>query len=244
MARGENRRKTMVKISIYAEGPDPNHNAMSNAARTMSNSVRLRYEFNRILTEASGRDDISIDITFAGGYKATLKRFSQNNDIDYAFSDSECAVDHSNRDEWFINNLESEDNPEKNIIISKERKDDVFLMIQAMETWFLKQPEAIERWALDKGYTHKEGVPLKDRIIKLFKDDTLEESINGPKIALKTLLSQCFAKNEIKRNGKVDKKVRYSETMSAPEIMSHLNVAKLVDKDLELQRFKGKLSNI
>lgn len=150
----------MVEISIYAEGPSPEHNAQTNAARTMSNSVRLRREFNRILSEVADRDDINISLTFTVGYKATLKRFAEHPNINYAFSDSECVFDHNNRNAWFKEMLESNDDESKNIVIAQERKDDVFFMIQAMEAWFLKQPKAIERWADYKGYFHKEGVSL------------------------------------------------------------------------------------
>lgn len=69
-----------------------------------------------------------------------------------------------------------------------------------------------------------------------------EEGITKPKNVIKVLLPQCFEKDEFKRNGKKDKKVRYTETMTAPEIMSFINVKDLLEKDMELQRFKQKIA--
>ena len=48
------------------------------------------------------------------------------------------------RSEWFKSLSDN------GIEISKDKTDHVIFWIQEMESWFLKQPEAIERWAEDE----------------------------------------------------------------------------------------------
>lgn len=231
----------MVNICIYAEGPSPEHNNKS--AQTMSNSNKVRQEFNRILCEVGGRTDVQISLEITGGYRATMKRLEDKPEsIDFVFCDSETEIDHKDRNAWFTTMLED---PKKGKVIKipQERRDDVFFMIQAMESWFLKQPEAIVRWASSNGYTDK--LPNSSIVNHAYIKGKNIEMLSDPKTKLKAMLKHQYSIERIKKDGtKKIKNAEYSEAKVAPEILRCIDVDDLLAKDLELQRFQDAIAKL
>ena len=132
-------------VNVFAEGGILGGN---DDASTVANSEALREELNRFMQRALGRDDISIVVKKCASYKMAAKEFVKEENVDsYLYVDLDRLPEL--RAEWF------ESLRHDGIAISEERSDHVCFWIQEMESWFLKQPQAIEDWAADEGYQHK-----------------------------------------------------------------------------------------
>lgn len=221
----------MVEVTIIMEG---GVNEMAVAASVCDNSNALREALFHIFSEALGREDVSIRIAMSTGKRAATKAFVRDSDIVYLYTDLDDARSH--RAEWFVK-MET-DNPQKPIAIPEEKRDYVFFMIQEMEAWILKQPEAIERWASANNYQHFEdrGAVSEHRLIA-GKDI---EAITKPSKVLADIIKQTFQSDRMRKNGK-PKGVEYSKLKSASGILSRLDVSLLLSHDSELQAFCAKV---
>lgn len=112
-----------------------------------------------------------------------------------------------------------------------------------MEAWFLKQPEAIERWAEDENLTRKKGqdCPLSEH--PSIKNKDIEHLQQKASYLMGVILRQVFAPQEKGRksaSGKV-RDLKYGKLRHAPGIIAHLNPIDLMPKDNELKSFCEKV---
>lgn len=222
----------MVEITIIMEG---GVNEVAVAASVCDNSNALREALFHVFSEALGREDVSVRIAMSTGKRAAAKAFVQETDVVYLYTDLDAARSH--RADWFIK-MET-DNPQKPIVIPEEKRDYVFFMIQEMEAWILKQPDAIERWAAANNYQHfaDRGAVSEHKLIT--KKDI--EAIAKPSNVLADIIKQTFQSDRMRKNGKKFKGVEYSKLKSASGLLSCLDVSLLVSHDLELQAFCAKV---
>lgn len=222
----------MVEITIIMEG---GVNEMAVATCVCDNSNALREALFHVFSEALGREDVSIRIAMSTGKRAAAKAFVRETDVVYLYTDLD--TDRSHRADWFIK-MET-DNPEKPIVIPEEKRDYVFFMIQEMEAWILKQPDAIERWAAANNYQHfaDRGSVFEHRLIA----QKNIEAIAKPSNVLADIIKQTFQSDRLRKNGKKFKGVEYSKLKSASGLLSCLDVSLLVSHDIELQAFCAKV---
>ena len=220
-------------ISIIIEGGVlPNDNI---SAATMNNVESLRQSLHRIFEKVlSDQEDISIVINPQAGYKQAVKKYLMAGEDSFLFVDLDMPK--TKKQQWF-DNLANE--PIKPISIPTEKKDNIFFMIQEMEAWILKQPDAIYRWATEyNNYLTKRTDKIEDHTMLRNRD---VEDIAKPSTVLEKLITTFFEKNiqgrktEKKRLGKV----QYTKLKEGAELLDYLNVALLLAQDEELQRFRN-----
>ena len=138
-----------MQITIMIEGGAPERNS---DVATVENTESLRYSLHRIFSELVERE-VGINIQLKTNYRTATTNFIQS-----AENNLVLFVDLDDKKEnipnWFCK-LKNE-NPNKPIIISSDKKEKVFFMIQEMEAWILKQPEAIETWAQKNRYINRD----------------------------------------------------------------------------------------
>lgn len=218
----------MVEIRIIVEGGGQ---AGSADVTTANNTESLRQSLNSFFTRLLGRNDVSISVGF--GYRNAAKRFVEDSSYNSLFVDSDVSAEKVNT--WF-EKLKTE-HPDKPIIISLERQNDVFFMIQEMEAWFLKQPECFEKWAALEGYKKIDEDEIKNHSLIRNKDI---EDISKPSEKTKILLRHFFEKEF---PGGKRKHALYGKLKTAPILLDCLDVNKLIQNDRELQRFKNCFAN-
>lgn len=221
-------------VNVFIEGGIINGNV---DATTSNNSEALREELNRFMQRALLRDDISIVVKKCSGYKEAAKQFinATGEEENYLYVDLDRKPEL--KDEWFKSLSDD------GIVMPQEKTDHVSFWIQEMEAWFLKQPEAIELWAEDEGYTRKNGqeAPLSES--PLIKDKDIEHLQQKASFLMGVILRKVFAPQEKAKKsatGKV-RDLKYGKLRHAPGIIAHLNPSKLINKDSELNSFCEKV---
>ena len=220
-------------ISIIIEGGVLPGNNVS--AATMDNVESLRQSLHRIFTKVlSDQEDISIKIIPQAGRKQSVKSYLVAGEDAFLFVDLDMPK--TKKQQWF-DNLANDTN--KPISVPNEKKDNIFFMIQEMEAWILKQPEAIYKWALE--YNNF----LSKRPTENIADHTMlrnrnVEDIECPSSVLNRLITTFFEKDISGRQAKEKRlgKVRYTKLKEGAELLDCLNVALLIAQDEELKRFK------
>lgn len=218
----------MVEISILAEGGVFNTNV---EAATIDNSNALRQSLHEIFSKALERDDVSISVFMNAGRRSAAKAFRDSESKVFLYTDLDRSPE--NRADWFVQmRTENKNEP---IIFSEEKAKLIFFMIQEMEAWILKQPNAVELWANKEGYKHfpNFGNVASHRLIA-GKDI---EHISDPSDKLSDIIKQTFQSNVLRKNGK-PKGVSYGKLKNAPDILQYLDVSLLLIQDSELSRFK------
>lgn len=221
-------------VNVFVEGGVINGNV---DATTNNNSEALREELNRFMQKALGRDDISIVVKKCSGYKEAAKQFINATDEEENYLYVDLDRKPELRQEWF------ESLTEDSIVMPQEKTDHVSFWIQEMEAWFLKQPEAIELWAEDEGYSRKKGqeCPLAEH--PSIKEKDIEHLQQKASFLMGVILRQVFVPQE-KAKKSVTGKVRdlkYGKLRHAPGIIAHLNPTDLISKDSELKSFCEKV---
>lgn len=221
-------------VNVYVEGGIINGNV---DATTSNNSEALREELNRFMQRALHRNDISIVVKKCSGYKEAAKQFinatyKENN---YLYVDLDRKPEL--RNEWFKSLSDD------GIEMPQDKTNHVSFWIQEMEAWFLKQPEAIERWAEDENFTRKKGQdsPLSEH--PSIKNKDIEHLQQKASYLMGVILRQVFAPQEKGRksaSGKV-RDLKYGKLRHAPGIIAHLNPIDLISKDNELKSFCEKV---
>jgi hypothetical protein len=208
----------MVEITIMIEGGVLKHE--NNDVATLENTESLRQSFHRIFSELSDHE-VKISIQPLAGYKNAARKFSESS------TDSFCLyVDLDDKKEniakWFNEKI----NP---IVISEDRKDRVFFMIQEMEAWILKQPDILDIWSAKKCYLRTNKT---EKIVEhsLIAQKNIEE-ISKPSKTLYDIIKHFFSKE----NG--GKKIQYGKLKDAPYLLDCLDVEKLKSNDSEINRF-------
>ncbi len=214
----------MVNISIIIEGGAPEKNSDID---TLNNSNALREVLHNLFAELMN-DDVSIEITMQHGYRESTieyqKKTQSTVDNFCLFVDLDDKQEHIGA--WY-DKLVTE-NPDKPISLSDEQKSHVFFMIQAMETWMLYQPDAIERWALKK----YKRVRVDENFAQRLEGKDVKD-IPHPYSMVNDLLKHYF---RYTKDGK-DKKVKYTKLVSAAGIIEQIDPLLLRCQDSELQRF-------
>lgn len=215
----------MVNVNIIVEGGVIDSNV---SAQTVDNSNALRQSLYGIFSEALGRDDVSVAVHMASGNRAAAKAFLDAASEVFLFTDLDTDKEH--KEKWFLK-MNSGEHP---IEFPEEKKGYIFFMVQEMEAWILKQPEAIEKWAADNGFIHfPESGNVADHRLIAGKD---VETIEKPSEKLADIIKQTFQSDKLRKNGK-PKGVIYGKLKTAPGILSFLDIASLVANDTELQSF-------
>ncbi|MDY4649619.1 MAG: hypothetical protein SO542_03395, partial [Muribaculaceae bacterium] len=129
------------------------------------------------------------------------------------------------------------------IEMSQDRKDNVYFWIQEMEAWFLKQPQAIERWAEEENLSRKSGQeqPLSEHASIKGKD--IEHLRQKASYILGVILRQVFTANDKTKKSKTGKvrDLKYGKLRHAPGIIAHLDAKELILLDKELRTFCEKV---
>lgn len=224
-------------INVFVEGGVTSNNV---DADTIANSEALREELNRFLQRVLNRNDISIVVKNYGGYKNVAKFFINDEATEsYLYTDLDRIPEKKN--EWF----ESLSND--GIVMPKEKADKVFFWIQEMEAWFLKQPQAIEDWACQEGYTHlpKHKAHLSQH--KSIKGKDIEHLQQKASEIMTVILRQVFSSNDKKnissKSGKI-RRLRYEKLRHAPGIIAYLNHNDLLAIDSELMNFCNRIQQV
>jgi hypothetical protein len=218
----------MVNLTIIVEGGKP--------ADTTNNTESLRQSLHKFFEKVLRREDIAITVYMGTGYRAAVKRYTQGDASECLYIDSDCAK--AKLSTWY-DRLINREYPDKTIVISEERKEYVFFMIQEMEAWFLKQPESLECWAQKEKYirNHPDESIAEHSLIRN-KDI---ESISKPSEKLTILLRRYFEKSL--PNG-TSKAAKYGKLKTAPYLLDALDTKALISLDDELQRFANKMQNL
>jgi hypothetical protein len=211
----------MVKLTIIIEGgarePDP-------AVAVADNTQSLRQSLHRIFSGVL-RDEVDITIYPEGGYRNAAFQFVNSIEINIClFVDLEDTKDKIPC--WFARI--ATENPNKPIIIADTKKVRVFFMVQEMEAWLLKQPEALEAWGKKNGYTCSDHSRIADHALIAGKNI---EEIRKPSEKLGDILKHFFT------NPSSGKKIRYGKLKTAPALLDCLDIDRLKNNDSEIQRF-------
>lgn len=218
----------MVEIRILVEG---GASANSIDVATANNTESLRQSLNSFFCRLLGRNDVSIILGY--GYRNAVKRFLDDSSYNSLFVDSDAPkYDITN---WFEKlKIENKDKP---IVISVERRNDVYFMIQEMEAWFLKQPECFEKWASVEGYERRDATDIANHSLLRGKDI---EDISKPSVAVKILMRHFFEKKLASEKRKL---AVYGKLKTAPILLDCLDEKLLVRQDSELHRFAEQFVN-
>ena len=223
-------------VNVYVEGGVINGNI---DATTINSSEALREELNRFMQRALNRSDISIVVKKCSGYKEAATQFieSASEDESYLYVDLDRVPER--RDEWF------ESPTGDGLVIPPDKLDNVCFWVQEMEAWFLKQPQAIERWADDEGLLRKSGkeMPLAEH--PSIKDKNIEHLQQKASFVIGVILRQVFApQNKVKKSSSGKQRdIKYGKLRHAPGIIAHLNPSDLINNDLEFKLFCEKVNN-
>lgn len=220
-------------VSIIIEGGVLANDNIS--AITMNNVESLRQSFYRIFNGIlQENEDISIKIIPQASYKQAIKSYLVATEDTFLLIDLDMPK--QQKAQWF-DNLSML--PNKPITIPDDRKEHIYFMIQEMEAWILKQPDAIYKWAIEYNhYLTKRADNLAEHTMLRNKN---VEDIANPSSVLEKLITTFFEKDlkgtraEKKKLGKV----RYTKLKEGAELLDCLNIALLLAQDDELKRFKG-----
>ncbi len=208
----------MVTIKIVVEGGVLPHDNID--AETFDNSEKFRESFHLLLSGIFEPSSFNLVIESGSGYKQAVKSFiaTQPDGNCILLIDSDCPEsDLANKLEEFS---------------LSEYKDQVFFMVQAMETWILSQPSAIIKTYSDTFI--RTGNIEGDDIFKL-----IPENIKNPDYWLGIVLSRYF---RYKKNGTTKKK-KYGKLKDGPLLLANLNMAGLIKQFNEVRRINAYLTN-
>ena len=211
-------------IRIIVEGGAYPNNPHSATDLTLDGSEVLREELKKFFTAVLGIADISIIVSYQAGYKNAAKIFISKPEENYLYTDLDDIPE--KRADWFTHLAE------ESIVIPDERKADVFFWIQEMEAWFLKQPQSIERWAIDRNIKIKK--PIAEDPLISGKD--IEHLQHKPSFVMKVIFQRDLENTRKGKNGKIQK-LDYGKLRHAPRIIPYLIPQDLMAKDAELRAF-------
>jgi hypothetical protein len=193
----------MVEVSILVEGGvHPHSNA---SADTFDNSEKLRESFQTLLSKGVQDDRIQIKIDTKGSYTSIIKIPLHSSQLALLDLDGDQSQKTVRLKEYQLD----------------KHQDFVFFMIQAMESWILSQPDAIEK-------TFEEYTKILEDSLAEFQalKDASPEDISNPSGVLNSLLQSYF---EYEKAGKI-KKLKYGKLKN-----SHLMIQQLDPEILEYQ---------
>lgn len=223
----------MVKLHIMFEGGVYGLGKDNSVAY---NTPALREALHSFFCKLLDNEDISIVVSMECGYRNAIKSFVNAADGVKLFVDSDTPK--SQIENWF-KKVETE-NPNVPLIISENKRQDIYFMIQEMEAWFLKQPNCFEAWAAEEGWTRRASSgfgPVGD--YKHISGKNIED-ISKPSAVTAVLLKHFFER----RVGTQKRKLAtYGKLTTAPILLNKLDVSLLKQQDSELQRFEKNIQS-
>jgi len=211
----------MVIITIFIEGGNLND--------VTSGTETLRESFRKLLTPESSTQQFRLIVEMRGPNNQTTKDFKnqvvENPDLLILLDLDDMPTEKQNKlTAWGLNEQESQ----------------VFLMIQAMESWILSQPDCIEKFVTENYVNPQRRKPEKilseDDILK----DKVIQEIAKPDDKLNTILQRYFFVE--KRNKK--KKIKYdSKIIDGAEMLGLLEIESLKATFPEVKRLTETLTN-
>lgn len=202
----------MVDITIYIEGFG--YEKDLNLDSTFDSSVFFREAFNRLFYQKIQESEFNIKIQPIGSVTQAstyLKRIKENDENAILLIDLETS---------------KEKKQEKIERLFKAYDiNDLFFMIQEMESWILSQPHILQIFGENENLILKQDISnISDNI--LLKNKHPEE-IHKPSEKLETLFKQYFSA-ELYRRGRIKKSNRnYSKTKDAPQLIQLLDLEKI-----------------
>lgn len=211
----------MVTITIFVEGGDLND--------VTSGTEVLRESFRTLLAPNSSTQQFRLIIEMRGPNNQTIKDFKANISEN---PDSLILLDLDDVPSQKKDKLEQWD-------LTKQESQ-VFLMIQAMESWILSQPESIGKYVAENYINPKRKTPeiaLQDDVI--LKNKVIQE-ISKPDKKLHTLLQRYFF---VEKRGK-KKKLKYSSKITnGAAMLGLLEIDLLKTTFPEVKRLTETLTN-
>jgi len=211
----------MVIITIFIEGGNLND--------VTSGTETLRESFRKLLTPESSTQQFRLIVEMRGPNNQTTKDFKnqvvENPDLLILLDLDDMPTEKQNKlTAWGLNEQESQ----------------VFLMIQAMESWILSQLDCIEKFVTENYVNPQRRKPEKilseDDILK----DKVIQEIAKPDDKLNTILQRYFFVE--KRNKK--KKIKYdSKIIDGAEMLGLLEIESLKATFPEVKRLTETLTN-
>lgn len=181
----------MVTITIFVEGGNLND--------VTSGTETLRESFRKLLAPDSSTQQFRLVVEMRGPNNQTIKDFKANIS--------------NNSDSLILLDLDAVPSEKQNKLKEwnlTEQENQVFLMIQAMESWILSQPESIEKYVAENYVNAKR----KKSEIALHEDDILKDKviqeITKPDEKLNTLLQRYFFIEKRRKK----KKLKYSSKIT------------------------------
>ena len=189
----------MVELKVLVEGgvhPNDNQNA-----DTVDNSASLRESFRKLLSKGIERNEkVRIVVDMQGSYMNAAKNFKNTSKNTCLLIDLDAPP---SKKEEKLRQLK---------LI--ERKDDVFFMVQTMETWILSQVAVLDDCY---GDFRKNDLDLK-QYVQLQNADI--QQIANPDALLNTLLFENF--EQIK--GDKIKPLKYGKIKNSYLLLEKLNI--------------------
>ncbi len=207
----------MVEISLLVEGGlHPNSN---DSADTYENSTKLRESLHKLLSAGlDKKDNISLKVEMRGSYKAVIDFKKQ------PLSPQTLALidfDVFQRGDESIDSI-------------KEYREFIFFMVQAMESWILSQPEAIEK-AFEQYKVGKKPV-AENRYIK----DIAPDTILFPDKVLDALLKENFQQE---KKGKLIP-LKYKKLGNSHILLEQLDIHRLKEQFIDVNNLLNKIKDL
>jgi Domain of unknown function (DUF4276) len=191
----------MVEVTVLFEGgTHPNQNPN---VETMDNTNKLRVAFSQLLNSGLQNPNVRV---------VTQPIYSNRN--------TKTVVSNWNPDDYLLIDLDGPPKERKKRIKDSGLsgiQESVFFMVQAMESWILSQPDAIDRTF----------AAFSNKVTKAEEDESLlekhPENIAHPDRKLQAVLARHFLST---KGGQV-KKLVYGKLRHAPDLIQNLDIAKL-----------------
>jgi hypothetical protein len=207
----------MVEVTLLVEGGlHPNSN---DSAETFENSAKLRESLYKLLNNGlEVKENISLKIEMRGSYKAVIdfKKQPLSHHI-LALIDFDV----------FQRGDESFD-------AIQGYREFIFFMVQAMESWILSQPDAIER-AFEPYKVDRQPIE-ENRHIK----SVAPELISSPDKVLDTLLKEHFRQE---KKGRV-LPIKYKKLGNSHVLLEQLDIHRLKEQFIDVKNLLNKINEL
>lgn len=207
----------MVEVTLLVEGGlHPNSN---DSAETFENSAKLRESLYKLLNNGlEVKENISLKIEMRGSYKAVID-FKKQPLSQHILALIDFDV--------FQRGDESFD-------AIQGYREFIFFMVQAMESWILSQPDAIER-AFEPYKVDKQPVGENKHI-----KSVAPELISSPDKVLDTLLKEHFRQE---KKGRV-LPIKYKKLGNSHVLLEQLDIHRLKEQFIDVKNLLNKINEL
>ena len=214
----------MVSITIYIEGGTM-PGELNAAAATVGNTEVFREKFTNLFAQGLDSEKFDLKVRNFGSVSQapkTYKKIKESGDKETVLLidlDAPAGEIQARLAKYY------DKEPVNGII---------FFMVQKMESWILSQSEILNDLAIVQGWRRKE----KKTPIVIAENALLKgihpEDINNSDTCLKTILTQYFEKEDIRKNK--FRNVKYGKMREGPLLIGLLNLAELRKTFSEAER--------